>query len=163
MPYTYGVSRPFRSLPLRLILLLPLMASLACDMDSNEPPPPVDPGIIVPCATKGGHCGGSGDCCGTLTCDSNKVCSDGGCYIKGTHCSASSQCCGTLTCMGGVCSDGSCFAKGTHCSSSSQCCSALFCGPSGVCDDGSCQEAGGHCAAASDCCGTLSCVSGICR
>ena len=97
---------------LRLALLAtPLAFALACGGD--DPQPPIDPNLTGPCQDINQRCNSSGDCCGVLTCNANKVCAGGGCQAAGTACTScfgqgascgsSSQCCGTLSCRSGFC------------------------------------------------------------
>ena len=55
------------------------------------------------CLGEGYRCSASSDCCGTLTCNSNGICTAGSCVGDGLSCSISSDCCGTLICSGGTC------------------------------------------------------------
>jgi len=117
---------------LRLALLAtPIAFALACGGD--DPQPAYDPNLTGPCQDLNQRCDSSGDCCGVLTCNANKVCTGGGCQSAGTFCTSSSQCCSTLSCSGGVCGGGtSCSGQGAACGGSSQCCGTLTC-HSGYC------------------------------
>ncbi|MEK7382348.1 MAG: hypothetical protein AAB262_03580 [Elusimicrobiota bacterium] len=86
----------------RLILVVPILLLFACRSDRDSAP--AGSGDLTgPCQNSDQHCNSSGDCCGTLLCNSNKVCFNGNCQGEGTACSSSSQCCGTLTCANGLC------------------------------------------------------------
>src|SRR3989338_4946408 len=124
-------------------LLILSLLSMACDFGGNENTelPSAPANTVVSCVGKWGHCSSSGDCCGELSCDANKVCNDGGCVGQGAHCAQSANCCGTLTCSAGLCTNGGCFQQGAHCSSYSQCCGTLTCNSDGVCSSGSCLGA----------------------
>lgn len=138
-----------------------LFLTAACDM-GNDSGPSIPSDGNVPCTNKGNHCNSSTDCCGTLTCTTAKVCSDGGCVGPGSHCSTSGDCCGTALCSGGVCS-GVCSSDGGHCTTSANCCGTSLCN-SGVCQSGSCVGVGAHCLRSSDCCGGALCnASGVCQ
>jgi len=143
----------------RVLLLLAAGALAACNngVDLNSVPGGDQTGS---CNTVNMGCNTSGDCCGVLTCNSNKVCSDGLGQGAGTPCTSSTQCSGTLTCDGGVCTGANgCNDKGAACSTSSQCCGSLTC-TGGSCSDGSCNGQGARCTSSSQCCGTLTCGSG---
>lgn len=116
------------------------------------------------CQQSNQTCGTSGDCCGVLLCNSNKVCSGGSCQSVGTRCSSSSECCGTATCSGGVCmgATSSCLSSGASCNSNAQCCGSLTCNGS-ICSNGSCSGSGQGCSNSSQCCGTLTCGNGFCH
>ena len=155
-------------MPAPLLRTMPLVLALfmaACDMGGSDSPSlPPDGGLSGSCKDRGAHCEAHADCCGSLTCNANKVCSDdASCMANGSHCSRSSECCGTATCDNGVCSTGACVANGGHCQYHADCCGSATCN-SGICGTGTCVGSGAHCARSSDCCGSLVCGSnGTCR
>ncbi len=94
---------PLRTVWRLALLVTPVLLALACGGGGGDGPP-VDPNLTGPCQDANQRCNSSGDCCGVLTCNANKVCSGGSCQSSGTSCTSSSQCCGTLTCgSGGFC------------------------------------------------------------
>ncbi len=162
--YTDVMNRRAPGLALLLLAVGVAAAGVyGCKQEDIEVPD-VSGGGTVPCQSENMGCNNSGDCCGILTCNSNKTCSGGGCSGQGASCARSSDCCGTLTCNNnGVCVGLSgCTPNGSPCSRSSDCCGGNTCELSVCMAPGSCSGQGIRCSSSSQCCGTLTCSSGFC-